>query len=105
MSAVQLIFAIVLTALGPFGLKLLFWCQALISLSLMDRIVGPRFWKFTPAEVALSLLTSGSYVFSIFYPDLGAEYLWASFMFSGLGWLGYSVVRTWREALMRSDAE
>lgn len=101
----RLIFAIVLTALGPFVLKLLFWSQASISLSLMGRSVGPLFWKLSPLEVALSLFMSGSYVFSLFYPGLGGAYLWATFIVSGLAWLGYSVARTWREALVRSDTE
>ena len=101
----QLILPIVLTVLGPFVLKLVFWCHASSSLSLMGRQVGPRFWRFTPVEVALSLLMSGSSVFSIFYPDLGATMLWAPFIFSALGWLGYSVARTWREAELRPDNE
>lgn len=101
----KLAFAIVLTALGPFVLKLTFWSQATISLSLMGRQAGTCFWKFTPVEAALSLLMSASYVFAIIYPDIGTAFLWAPFLFSGLGWLGYSVVRTWREALVRSDAE
>jgi hypothetical protein len=98
---VQLLLAIALTAVGPLVLKTLFWCQAVIFLSLMNRAVGPQFWKFTPAEIALSLIMSSSYIFGIFYPSLGSGYLWAPFMFSALAWLTYSTVRTWREAGLR----
>lgn len=94
----HLLLAIVLTALGPIGLKALFWLNATLCLSLMNRQIGQSFWRFTPLEMTLSLAMSASFVFAVYFQQPKYIFLPLTFIVSALSWLFLLTARTWRES-------
>ncbi len=90
------------TALVFIALKFTFWANALILLSLMQRRIRKKFWRFSLIEVAIGLISSMSFSYGIIMND-NRLLVAIIFTVSTLGYLAYSIRRVWRLSEKREN--
>jgi hypothetical protein len=85
---------VALSALVFGAMKFVFWANSLVSLSLMNRVPPRNYWKWTPAEIVLSTVSSICFCSAIVLRS-DSWLLAGPFVVATLSWLVYMARRVW----------